>query len=96
MSTSTRKGASNLTTRSQRVLDVMAPRIMQGFANAAVCLERENSKRRFPAAPHCRYVLCPWRWTRFQSIISNVSVRLCYLFARACAFAAVNRCAWDL
>ena len=48
VSTSTRKNASNLTTRSQRVLDATAPRIMQGFANVAVCLERENSKRRFP------------------------------------------------
>ena len=48
VSTCTRKTASNLTTRSQRVLDAMAPRIMQGFANIAVCLERENSKRRFP------------------------------------------------
>ena len=48
VSTSTRKIASNLTTRSQSMLDAMAPRIMQGFANVAVCLERENSKRRFP------------------------------------------------
>ncbi len=30
------------------MLDARVPRIMQGFANAAVCLEREKSKRRFP------------------------------------------------
>ena len=74
VSTSTRKTASNLTTRSQRVLDAMAPRIMQGFANAAVCLERENSKRRFPPAPHCRQCIVS---VALDTVSINKLARLC-------------------
>ena len=73
----------------------MAPCIMQGFANVAVCLERENSKRRFPG-PTLQVRTVSVALDTVSIVSLNVSVRLCYLFARACAFAAVNRCARDL